>query len=106
MFQPVVLFKEGGLEGINEGPDYDNRRLVIRKNGVTALIIKISGTAVVVRDSGVNEENVYEWLWNQGQRYIESNPDVKFAKLAITTYDVKNGELTVGWSSLEKEVVR
>lgn len=99
-----ILFEKGGLQGINEGPTYDSRRLVIRRNEVTVLDIKISGTAVAVQDSGVNEENVYEWLWKQGLRYIESHPDVSFADILITSYHVKNGEITTDWSTLEKEV--
>jgi hypothetical protein len=99
-----ILFEKDGLQGIIEVPTHDNRRLVIRRHEVAVLDIKISGTAVAVQDSGVNEENVYEWLWKQGLRYIENHPEIRFADLLITSYHVKNSEITTDWSSIEKEV--
>ncbi|MBT2714727.1 hypothetical protein [Bacillus sp. ISL-57] len=104
MFVNELLFEENGLQGWNEGPTGDHRRLVIRKDGNLILDIKVSGTAIADAYSGVTEENALEWLWSNGLRYIDSNPSARFSDILITSYSVKNGEITSDWSSLVREV--
>ncbi|MGI0534954.1 hypothetical protein KFD70_21940 [Bacillus pfraonensis] len=70
------------------------------KDGNQILVLGISGPALANHHCGLQNVDVYRWLWDKGNGFINELEESE--KLMIKHTDVSNGELTVHWTNLDK----
>ncbi|MFD1066704.1 hypothetical protein [Oceanobacillus locisalsi] len=96
-----LLFSDGNLSGYSVIPDGPTYKLLLNKDNVTLLDLNITIASIADISTGVNENNVYEWLWGKGNDILENNNDIEYPiKIVVDSNCVNNGELTVPWKNL------
>jgi hypothetical protein len=81
----------------NGGPFY--RVIVYDNNGLGSIDMNVTVSAVAsIETSGLREEDVHLWLWNQANKYLEDYSD--FCKVILTSDDISNKKILPTWEEL------
>lgn len=105
MRQASFYIEYGSYQGFKASPDNESERhmysFIIKENDAIKLRIGIP-TSVTLnpRVSGIDKNNVYGWLWNQGLNFLhihEKEHQINDIKLIIDDELVKNGEVSAPW---------
>ncbi|WP_106494860.1 hypothetical protein [Lentibacillus sp. Marseille-P4043] len=99
---------EGLIEGYIQLPiNIAAYTMVFMVEGQLALELNITHVATLNSNSGVTEENVYQWLWEKGNElFLDAISFPYGTKITLTSNDVINGNIATPFENLKNEGIK
>lgn len=79
----------------------DFKGIYLKKDGITLLELRVSGTAIANGPCNLQEVDIYKWLYETGLEHIEKVKS--FEIVTISSYDIIDQKLITDWDSLKRE---
>jgi hypothetical protein len=95
---------KGMIEGyIPEKPLIDGYTMFFMIDNRVTLQLNISGSAVSSQDCGVSRDDVFEWLWDEGNEMFLRETIPEKINITVTSMDVRNGNIIKPFINLRRD---